>query len=597
MLQILWLLLVPVVSAADHNHHLHNFGSGVPAATHAREMGYRFLVARTADSPRPDGVGAIALHNANVGPIRVYVRKSDGKLFVGYHAFLKRRQDNLNPVALLDGLKRENTYSATYPLTAEDFEILRNYSAARRDNSDLRFDTVTATDIRARFFTAWPLENAAFQSFNLLGNWQSRKVVDDFVAAFTTDYPWERCDALFFDSFGGGRGQMLANAAYGGRGSYKDRAEGAIDMVRRVTEYARNPARTGSPKPLLVFTNIYDPRSEQRFKTVLLEYGTGRLRLDHYYYEAGGLGQQAPNGVVPGTQEPAYVDPGNSRQAWLPASRVALDDTYAFVNRHLADYDREQHFFQHLDACGTAGLNGAWFGWYGEDNVDLKDTAGRLVFTNDLQLLRAIPNWDNLAGIAVPPFGSRRSADQRRWDGAVYHSPRSHASKEVMWSRHPDTNELFAVFRTMEGRIQLQPGETIERAVFADAWFAPTAEGALEALEAAPDGSVRLKPAQERRLKQGIRLVVSTPFLAAACFTPIGQRSASKSLGRSVASAHECERFSLFAIEKASIFSVAVLVPNVLVCPPCDASCFSLWPPSISSPNPTRLYPCRRASR
>ena len=202
MLHLLLLLF-----AADYNHHLHNFGSGVPAATHAREMGYRFLVARTADYPRVEGVGAIALHNANVGPIRVYVRKSDGKLFVGYHAFLKRRQDNLNPVALLHGLKRENTFSATYPLTAEDFEILRNYSAARRDNSDLRFDTVTAADIRARFFTAWPMENAQYQSFNLLGNWQSRKVVDDYVAAFTTDYPWERCDALFFDSFGGGRGQ------------------------------------------------------------------------------------------------------------------------------------------------------------------------------------------------------------------------------------------------------------------------------------------------------------------------------------------------------------------------------------------------------
>lgn len=507
MFRILWLL-APAAFAASPNHNLHNFGSGAPAAAHVREMGYRYMVVRTDGSPRVDGVGAIALHNANVGPIRVFVRKSDGKLFVGYHAFLKRRQDNLNPVALLHGLKRENAYSANYPLTAEDFEILRNYSAARRDNSDLRFDTVTAAVIRARFFTAWPAENATYQSFNLLGNWQSRKVVDDYVAAFTGDYPWERCDALFFDSFGGGRGQVLANAAYGGRGSYEDRAGGSIDMVRRITEYARNPARTGRPKPLLIFTNIYDPKSEQRLKTVLAEYGAGRLRLDHYYYEAGGLGKQAPNGVVPGTREPAYVDPDNPREAWLPANKVALDDTYAFVNRHLADFDREQHFLQHLDACGTAGLNGAWFGWYGEDNVDLKDAAGRLVFTNDLQLLRAVPNWDNLAGIAVPPFGGSTPAEGRRWDGGVYRSPRSHASKDAIWSRHPETGELFAVFRTMEGRILLRPGEKIARAVFADDWFVRTADSALEALETAPDGSVRLKPGNERRLKQGIRLVV-----------------------------------------------------------------------------------------
>lgn len=501
-------LLVPAAFAADYNHHLHNFGSGVAAAAHAREMGYRLVVARSPNPPRPEGAGAIALHNANVGPIRIYVRKSDGKIFIGYHAFLKRRQDNLNPVALLHGLKRENTYAPTYPLSAEDFDILRNYSAARGDNSGLRFDTVTEADIQKGFFTAWPLENSQFRSFNLLGNWQSRKVVDDYVAAFTTDYPWERCDALFFDSFGGGRGQILANAAYGGHGSYKDRAEGAIDMVRRVTEYARDPKRTGRAKPLLIFTNIYDPKSEQRLKTVLLEYGTGRLRLDHYYYEAGGLGKQAPNGVVPGTTEPAYVDPANPREAWLPASKVALDETYAFVNRHLADYGREQHFLQHLDACGTAGLYGAWFGWYGEDDVDLKDAAGRLVFTNDLQLLRAIPNWDNLAGVAVPRFGARSPADERQWDDAVYRSPRSFASRDVIWSRHPDTQELFAIFRTMGGRLLLRPGETIERASFADDWFAPTAENALQALEVAADGFVRLKPGHERRLKQGIRLTL-----------------------------------------------------------------------------------------
>lgn len=498
MLRILWLL-VPAAFAAEYNHHLHNFGSGPAAIAHAKAMGYRLVVARSADSPRLEGGGAIALHNANVGPIRVFVRKSDGKLFVGYHAFLKRRQDNLNPVALRHGLKRENTPTPRYPLTAEDFEILRNYSAARRDNSDLRFDTVTAADIRARFYTAWPQKSATYESFNLLGNWQSRKVVEEYVEAFTSDYPWERCDALFFDSFGGGRGQKLANAAYGGRGTYRDRAEGAIDMVRRITEYARDPARTGKAKPVLVFTNLYDPKSEQRRKTLLLEYGTGRLRLDHYYYEAGGLGKQAPDGVVPGTDEPAYVDPANPREAWLPASKVALDDTYAFVNRHLADYDRGQHFLQHLDACGTAGRSGAWFGWYGEDNVDLKDAAGRLVFTNDLQLLRAIPNWDNLAGI---PRG------ERRWDGAVYESPRSYASKDVMWSRHPDTGELFAVFRSMEGRVKLRSEGKIERAVFADGWFAPTSEDALEALEITPDGSVALKPGNERRLQQGIRIML-----------------------------------------------------------------------------------------
>lgn len=152
-----------------------------------------------------------------------------------------------------------------------------------------------------------------------------------------------------------------------------------------------------------------------------------------------------------------------------------------------------QHFLQHLDACGTAGLHGAWFGWYGEDDVDLKDAAGRLVFTNDLQLLRAIPNWDNLAGIEVPLLGRRSPGNLRHWNGTTYRSPRSYASKDVIWSRRPETDELFAVFRSMEGRILLPPADAIERAVFADSWVSRTAENALDALDTSPDGSVRLR--------------------------------------------------------------------------------------------------------
>lgn len=38
-------------------------------------------------------------------------------------------------------------------------------------------------EIQKRFHTSWPLENREFKSCNVLCNWQSRKVVEDMLAA------------------------------------------------------------------------------------------------------------------------------------------------------------------------------------------------------------------------------------------------------------------------------------------------------------------------------------------------------------------------------------------------------------------------------
>ncbi len=218
------LLLLSAVLAAgvwtQPNHHLHNFMPGAHGTEHAVAMGYRLVVTRGGGIAEPaEGLGRIGLHNANVGPIRVYRRKKDGKLFAQYHGYVRRRAGNLNPLALMYGLKRESGAPApTYPLGAEDFEILRTYSAARKENSDLKAEALTFEKIKERFYTAWPTQNAEWESMNLLGNWQSRKVVNDYVAFTTTDYPWERFEALFFDSFPGGAAKA-ANADFGGQGS------------------------------------------------------------------------------------------------------------------------------------------------------------------------------------------------------------------------------------------------------------------------------------------------------------------------------------------------------------------------------------------
>jgi hypothetical protein len=82
------------------------------------------------------------------------------------------------------------------------------------------------------------------------------------------------------------------------------------------------------------------------------------------------------------------------------------------VPRTIFSFDHAAFFEQHLDACGTAGIQGSWFGWYGEDTVTIKDTEGRLIHSNACQLLRAIPNGDNMRRIPVPPFESYRALNR-----------------------------------------------------------------------------------------------------------------------------------------------------------------------------------------
>ncbi len=272
-----------------------------------------------------------------------------------------------------------------------------------------------------------------------------------------------------------------------------------------------------------MFTNIYDPLGRTATKTW---YGTGQLRLDHYYFEKGCkdpgsyltnhgyvLGAQHANGVVPGTTEPAYVtrdDEGKlvDPEAYLPANLVALDDAYTWSMRvsRKPGFGHDAFFDQHLDACGTAGIQGSWFGWYGEDYVTVKDTEDRLIYSNACQLLRAIPNWDNVRGITVPPFGTHSATDHRKWDDGVYQSTHSYASHDVVYSRNPDNDGLYVVFRDEDATVTLLPGEALVEACFVDPWFSKTAEDAIPCLRYNAERQA-ITLTDSEKLGHGIRIV------------------------------------------------------------------------------------------
>ena len=503
------MIWAQVPKAGFPNHHLHNFASADAMAYHARAMGYYFAGSRKPDDPAFADIKLIRMLNARVGPVRVHIQKSMGKVYVSYLPTLHDPSAGHSIVAKEHGLQRR--VYRRYPITQTDWKILSGYSAARKDTGHLGLEDLNYDTFKEYFFPTWIIRNPDWIGFNFAANWQSKKVVADYIRIVTEHMPWRKFDAIFFDSFGSRDLATCVNADFGGQGAYTNRREGQLHFVKSVTDFARDTAQTGKKNPCMIFTNIYDPKSRGTYD-ILRYYGENLLRLDHYYYEKGGFGTQAPNGTVPGTDIPAYVDPANPAH-YLPADKVALDDVYAF-NRSDFDgkdtYERNAHFYQHLDACGTAGLYGVWFGWYGEDYITLKDKAGKLIYTNDLQLLRAIPNWDNMAGIPIPPFGKATEADLRQWDGKVYKSPRSYASEKVIYSRHALTQELFVVFRKPDGIVRLQPGEKIRKAKLADDWFRSTDKDVRSRLRV-EGNKVQLKSDAMHLLGIGIRMVLIRP--------------------------------------------------------------------------------------
>jgi hypothetical protein len=139
--------------------------------------------------------------------------------------------------------------------------------------------------------------------------------------------------------------------------------------------------------------------------------------------------------------------------------------------------------------------------------VDRRDGAGRLIYSNANQLLRALPNWDNMAGIPVPRFNDYRPDDQRKLEGHTYSSPNSFLSPDVVYSRNPENGELYVVFLNANGVVNLREGEQIVTAVLVNEWFVETATNALPSLTyEANKTSIRLN--NSSLIGKGIRIIL-----------------------------------------------------------------------------------------
>jgi hypothetical protein len=153
---------------------------------------------------------------------------------------------------------------------------------------------------------------------------------------------------------------------------------------------------------------------------------------------------------------------------------------------------------QHYKAAGIGATQGSWFGWYGETSVDkVNSSTGQLIHSNAMQLLRAIPNWENLAKV---PLSSRQYDKTTN----VYSSPRSKFSNSVIQGWNPVNNEIYAVFKSTAGQVDLM-GKKIISANFVNPYFSQTSENALPCLNEY-NNKLSLKCAD--KIEQGIRITI-----------------------------------------------------------------------------------------
>ncbi len=198
-------------------------------------------------------------------------------------------------------------------------------------------------------------------------------------------------------------------------------AEGQLEYIKRLQHYFRN--QLGLP----MSGNPYRMKHYQSRHPV--------APFDLYYNENGSLetNQASDFGVIP----PNYV------AVSLPANDQFNDN-----------------YLQALKTAGIAMKQGSWFGWFARAKPSQT--------SNGVQLLRALPNWDNLV-----------NATARSWDPNTlkYQTSNSYADANVVYSHHPETGKLFVVFQTQQGAVRLRPGETITDVRRVDNLFIETTDG------------------------------------------------------------------------------------------------------------------------
>jgi hypothetical protein len=454
-------------------------------ALHARELGYRYVTIGKPDYFGFDSLQIIKLSNAYYLPMRVNIKDQT----VRYISWIDDGKGG--------SLLRDNRFTHKwYKFDGLDLKIAEAYGCRR--NIIAKFESILdLPDIKKIFYTDF---DYGFET-NIIYNFQSKFAVRKFVEYVLHSYSTGNYSVLFMDDLSR-EIPGCANKDAGNEGSYPSWKEGQKDFLVKIVAGLKQ-SHEGRD---LIFGNVWHPLSPSVAKTYLKWFADGSLKFDHYYLEAGpqkNLSIKA-NGTDPRSGLPAYV----SSDGYLPADRVSISTSHGWYGSQISDQQnlnyksgREEYLGQHYYVARVSALQGSWFGWYGENNVDTRqlvsDTQpGSLVHTNDMQLLRVIPGWDNLSTVAL----AERIYD---FSSQSYRSNNSYFSPSIIYARHYKSGELFAVFKKKDGEIKLLPNEIISEAWFSNHYFKRTDESALSCIKQI---STRVLLVCESALDRGIRI-------------------------------------------------------------------------------------------
>jgi hypothetical protein len=475
------------------HHHIHNFylndsdkskSNYLVMQNHALAMSYDATTHYLAKSlpGNLDTLKRILLHSAYYYPATIDFTKQQIKYTASY--LDSDNRSNVNP---------ERIVWNSYALNEKDLDILKGYGCAQSADYASISTTSTLDDAKLMF-------RIDKDYGRVIANWQSKFVVEDLAKKTIQSLQIGNYDYLFLDDLIRTPGDCV-NKDFGGSGSYGSWKEGQLAFLQKVTDAAHTmQGRKGGQ--IKVFGNIWSPYADTY---TAAWYADKKLRLDHYYFESGGYAKedslhgQSSNSTDPETGLPAFT-PWNGI-GYIPANLVSVG-THITTMDSLATGQGKQnvlddYMMQHYVAAGIGASQGSWFGWYGETSVDKVDLLGKQIHSNAMQLLRVIPNWENLAKVPLSSRHFDKSAN-------VYTSPNSSFSSTIIQSRNPLSNEIYAVFRSATGQLDLQ-GRSIDKASFVNSYFNKIEEDALPCL-AESKSKITLKCTD--KIDQGIRITV-----------------------------------------------------------------------------------------
>lgn len=488
---MLYSISLQCMANALVHHHIHNFHVNFHSSdkhnyeephNHALAMGYSMITRGKPEDEKYASLGTIKLHSVVASPLRIDTKKNK----VWYHHFYAAKKGK-------SLIRRDYKVSKWYAIEDKDLENILIYACQKKfiDINKLKTVIHDADKLDEYFWVRWN-DNG---QINLIANWQNRSVVQELSTKTLISLNAGGEHAIFFDGLGIGTNRQCVNAG-DVTTRYTSWNAGKLAFLRSLQTVL--DGSSGEEVKVLIFANIWNPYKKDVSKTVLKWYKDKDLRLDHYYLESGA--DLNANGTDPETGKPAYV----TEDGFLPASVVSLDTIYGFFGHPAGgrrlQYDHDAYERNHVEVAIAAAIQGSWFGWYGEDNVDQVysfEGHSKKVYDNTMQLLRALPGWENLNGI---PLNNRQYDSEAK----IYDSPNSHISKDIIYSRHFEKNEIFVVFKSMNESVQLRSNDRVNSIWLANSMF--EIDKALNVAEcfSTSSNSVQLKCSEY--LGRGIRI-------------------------------------------------------------------------------------------